>query len=143
MNLSSEKTRSKCNFFLRCRDRYTANKVITIIDEFDAPKCKGYLPHQFVNYSTFYGTLMGENLPKIPAREVLEQLFHKNGISPTIQYSIIEWRPLANSIFMKFSICGYVSKVVQRLKSNGLKYPLGKIQLVHELYRKNRLVQPQ
>ena len=114
---------------------------MAIIDEFDGPKCKGYLPHQYGNYSTFYGTIMGENLPKIPAEEFLEQLFHKNGIAPTIHYSIIEWRQLANSVFLKFSLYGNVSEVVQTLKSNGLKYPLGKIHLVHELYRKNKLVQ--
>ena len=117
---------------------------MAIIDEFDGPKCKGYLPHQFGNYSTFYGTMMGENLPKVPPQEFLEQLLIKNGIPPTIQYSIIEWKLLPNSIFMKFSLHGNdVSEVVQILKSNGLKYPLGKIQLVHELYRKNKLVNAQ
>ena len=116
---------------------------MTIIDEFDVTKCKGYLPHQFGNYSMFYGTMMGENLPKIPAQEFLEQLFHRNGIKPTVPYSIIEWRRLTNSIFIKFSLHGNVSEVVQILKSNGLKYPLGKIQLVHELYRKNKLVHAQ
>ena len=114
---------------------------MTIIDEFDVPRCKGYLPHQFGNYSIFHGTIMGENLPKITAGEFLEQLLQRNGITPTIHYSIIEWRPLANSVFLKFSLHGNVSEVVQKLKSNGLKYPLGKIHLVHELYRKNKRVQ--
>ena len=77
-------------------------------------------------------------------KEFLEQLLIKNGITPTIQYSIIEWKLLPNSIFLKFSLHGNdVSEVVQILKSNGLKYPLGKIQLVHELYRKNKLVHAQ
>lgn len=87
-----------------------------------------------------------QRLPTTPiwqflAEELLEQLFHKNGIAPTIHYSIIEWRPLANSVFLKFSLHGNVSEVVQILKYNGLKYPVGKIHLVHELYRKNKLVQ--